>query len=1155
MKVLFWVPPWAAHGDPFFFLNTVKKHLIPQANTLAGEGCSIDFVLPEIMLPEKSRINDSINIIDITYSDQVEIFSGFSDPSVNFYRSEDINGIIEVSNKIRYKLSSSYDVIFLWETPVPFLENAFPDALIIHQMPGAFSRAPYPHLVTFDPVGLYKRGSLFKYADQIITDKKFLSESIGREFSNEVRKSIEAIQPFDRVQLSGKRFKKLKLVPLQVSAHYSFIADTKYSNQTDFLFDVLNSTPEDEGVVVTQYVTPNVSDTVLSDNLLNSLKKRWKNIIFDKSFNNIPSVSQYLLPLVDTIETCSSSLGLQGLVWGKNLSVNQDTFIKPYDNTIRSYGYEDRQKYDLSTLNFILTRNQPLASFVVQDGKFLVNLLQEMISRKKSGHEGCEITPDFSSINSDYYQALMDSFTVGRAARTLEKLPNAWTVKNTDISKYRRAVSSQEIKVITFDLFDTLIKRPTETPADVYKFLEKEAIKITGGVAEDFARVRLNAEVETRNSSTKGEISLNEIYDYIKSYYDFDDSTIDKLISLETESEINFVTRRDFGKSLWDIAVSSRKPIYIISDMYLDESVIIRMLSKLGYNDYSGVFVSSTYGVRKKEGGLFDSVIQSLGISPASILHTGDNKIADIDMAKERGISTFRLLRSIDRMRTNELYKKIYNPKSGAGEKARSVIAGLTAHSLFDHTSGENERNSLFQGSSLNLGYAALGPMISGFMLWLGREAKRGGVTKLFFLSREGWLLKQVYDELHKHVNDAIPSFYLYASRRATRVANLKSKGDVLSLAGNPYRAGVSIGDLIKSRFGLETSDIPEEFWAASSYSGPEQVLDSDQVSKVRFSKFCSSISNLIIQHADVERESYLAYLQETGFISEEKPAIVDIGWKANMQAAISNLLQKPIQGYYYATLQGAEINLVNGSQINSYAGDFLALNHPSSVLANRHIVEYLTCHIEASLIKMKRNAEGNLEAIFLSEEDQGHRASFIEKVHRGAVDFSKDLSENFKNYFDQIYIDSALAERVFSSYVNTPHLIDAELLVGHYFEDRVGGVSRQYLIKPEPRDAVANSVWKIGAETVHLSPQKVANGVNKDKKPSAVEKELKKGDDSVNIVDDPFNGSETLRIKLEKFAVKRLASPRKIAKYERDRDAFFQDSRNPLMKKWYQII
>lgn len=65
-----------------------------------------------------------------------------------------------------------------------------------------------------------------------------------------------------------------------------------------------------------------------------------------------------------------------------------------------------------------------------------------------------------------------------------------------------------------------------------------------------------------------------------------------------------------------------------------------------------------------------------------------------------------------------------------------------------------------------------MGPFVTGFMLWLGRQAKRDNISHLYFLSREGWLLKQIYDVLHKDDVNAVPSTYLYASRRATRVAS-----------------------------------------------------------------------------------------------------------------------------------------------------------------------------------------------------------------------------------------------------------------------------------------------------------------------------------------------------------------------------------------------
>ncbi|XBY08251.1 hypothetical protein ABR759_00865 [Escherichia coli] len=79
---------------------------------------------------------------------------------------------------------------------------------------------------------------------------------------------------------------------------------------------------------------------------------------------------------------------------------------------------------------------------------------------------------------------------------------------------------------------------------------------------------------------------------------------------------------------------------------------------------------------------------------------------------------------------------------AGQNELSRTVLAGLTAAKLFDTENPNLEKKTHFQGQPFNLGYAGLGPLILGYMLWLGRNAKKDNISKLYFLAREGWLLK-----------------------------------------------------------------------------------------------------------------------------------------------------------------------------------------------------------------------------------------------------------------------------------------------------------------------------------------------------------------------------------------------------------------------------
>lgn len=1150
MKVLFWIAPWAAHGDPVFYRNCVKKHLALQANLLASSGWDVDFILPEFLNSEQDSLEKNVNLIKFTLLDQISVFGDLSDNSVKFY-SKGFNANYEkIINKLSLIMSDNYDIILLWETPVPFLELMYPNALIVHQMPGAFSRPPYPHTVTFDPIGLYKHSAIFLYSKEIqLLQGSAIDRSITQDFVSKAKSSINSIQPFDRNKLDNRRkFKKLVLLPLQVSAHYSFQADTKYKNQTEFLLDVLNSIEPDVGVIVTQYITPRVSDTVLNKEVLPVLKKSYPNLIFLEEFNHISSVSQYLIPLVDEVITCSSSIGLQALLWPRKLTVQQDTFLLPLATPIIKPENYDEFERSLNILSFLLNHNQPLASAVVTDGEFLTKLLLEMLARKRAGIQGLDLFPSFSEIDSGYPNKLLNAFTTDRAERDLGRSGQRWAACQSEIAKLRRIISDSTTSVITFDVFDTLIKRPTEVPADVYKFLERSALDITHGIAEDFARVRLNAEVSTRESSLQGEITLSEIYENIKDNYGLSDEIMNDLMQAEIEMEIRLIQPRAFGKKCWEIAISSGKPVYLISDMYLSAEVIERIILNSGYKGYKKLFLSSEYRVRKKEGGLFDIALQEINRPPSEILHIGDHRFADIEQAQARGMKTFRLLRSIDRMRGNDHYKLIYPPKSGVGERARSAIVGLTAHALFDLPIGENEKNSHFHGSPYHMGYAGLGPFLTGFMLWLGRQAKRDGVSRLYFLSREGWILKQVYDALHINDASAVPSIYLYASRRATRVASLHTQGDVLALAGQPFRSNVTVGELLKNRFGLIAESIDFNVWEESGYSGWSDTLQSDTSGKAKFSGLCRRIIPQILSNAASERDIYLTYLDRTGFTRESNPAVVDIGWKGNMQGALGDLIGRSIHGYYYATLQGAEVWKEKGHKLWAYMGDLLSLNHPSVIVSHRHLVEYLTCHVECSLIRMDRNGN-ELFPVLRSEENHGIRLHLIEEIHQGCTQFARDFERDFGHIGGQIWIDPFLGERVLASFFMTPSKVDAALLLGHNFEDALGGVSQQYIIHPSPKRAETDSVWKKGAAVVHATIKPAAIP-----KPKLVAQFDVQHSNNNETELDSVNQAKTI-LHIENVVIRALSSPRKYEKYKRDRQTFFEDSKNIFVKRWYQWV
>ncbi|EHE2522273.1 HAD-IA family hydrolase [Escherichia coli] len=1158
MKALIWNSPWFAQGDLLFYKNCFVKHLLPQANLLNSIGYDVDVITHDLISDTTSNLNRDINVINLKLENIIDIVGVLSDPSKELY--DNPNGLlsIKIANKLKEVLSAYYDVIFLWETPVPFLENLFPEALIIHQMPGAFCRAPYPHMVTFDPVGLYKHGSLYKYFESIITDDTVHNSESVNNFSEAVKNAINAITPFNYSDLDHREeYNELILLPLQTSGHYAFLSDTPYISQSDFLIDVLNNTPSKSGIVVTQYVTPKVKDTILTPEALSVIKKKWPNIIFNEKFDKINSVSQYLLPFVDKIVSCSSSLAIQALVWQKDISVPHDTFIKKLSSDyLKRFDIEQKKIYS-SVLDFIINKQQPLASKILKDGDFLRALLDEMIKRKKSGKKGIDLFVDFNTIDPNYSSDLLNQFNISRAEKDVRKTDELMALQNADALKLERIVKREELEHITFDVFDTLINRPVETPADVYKFLETIALKISNGLTEDFYRARLTAEVETRNNSQKGEITLDDIYSALQKHYQLTDDIKDKIMHAEIELEISLIEARPAGKRLWEAAKRTGRPISIISDMYLPEFAIERMLTKAGYSGYDKLFVSSTYGVRKKEGGLFDVVLDELGIPPEKIIHIGDNVAADIKMPRSKGMLSFRIVRALDRMRNNKHYYNIFSPKKGVGEKPRSIIAGLIAAKLFDNPLGDLGENTLFLGKPYNLGYAALGPMLSSFVQWIIRQSKNDGLQRIYFLSREGWILKQVYDIYTKDDNESIPSVYLYCSRRTVRVASIRSINDILNVASQPFSSGVTISQLLNYRFGLEEKYITEEKLISAGFNTANDILESDNITKIKFSKLCQSLSKEIIDQATSERNTYIEYLNQVGIFDHDNSGIVDIGWKANMQGSLGELIDKKFIGYYYATLQGAEKWLDQGHTIKSFIGDFLSVESKSCAVNNRHLIEFLTCHTDRSLVCMTKGVSGKIIKHFRDEPMHSNRVKLIDEIHAGITNFAHDMKNRFGDIANQSYCDWSLGEKVLDDFIKSPTKEDVLFLVGQAFEDSFGGVSKKYVIANKPNQI---SVFNKGADIYFLEEKK--KGVKKDKNVPHIEKTTIANNptkppahtNSTKNIENVITSVPKIYLNIEKATLKLFSNPKKYNKYTKNRDAFFLDSRKKLLTKWYKL-
>ena len=321
------------------------------------------------------------------------------------------------------------------------------------------------------------------------------------------------------------------------------------------------------------------------------------------------------------------------------------------------------------------------------------------------------------------------------------------------IKSYKQYIDRCE--VVSFDVFDTLIKRNVRTPKDVFSLVEREALKRFGVSMEGFRDKRVCAERTARELSDREEISFGEIYDQLP----YEEEIKSSLSQLELEMEYALTTVNLEIKEVYKYAIDRGKEVIIVSDMYLDRAFIERLLLKCGYNQYKKIYVSSETGVQKYTGNMYRMILRENSYSPGKIVHIGDALMADYIRPKLSGIRSVHIPREVNHT--------LYCRKSKTGE-----LDSDSLYSFINNTVSESG-DRLFR-----IGYETLGPLLYGFCVWLHEYKLRLGIDKFLFLSRDGQIMRAAYKILYPKEDTE----YVYASRRSLLVPILRHCKDIKAM-------------------------------------------------------------------------------------------------------------------------------------------------------------------------------------------------------------------------------------------------------------------------------------------------------------------------------------------------------------------------------------
>lgn len=399
-------------------------------------------------------------------------------------------------------------------------------------------------------------------------------------------------------------------------------------------------------------------------------------------------------------------------------------------------------------------------------------------------------------------------------------------------------------KVVSFDIFDTLLVRPYVRPEDL--FLHLECLEKATGFCEQ----RKKAEERARSQSDKEEVTLDEIYACLP-------KSFQQLKSKEMALEEQVLRARADVKEVFLYAKRKKKKIILLSDMYLSKVFLEKVLVKNGFEG-AELFLSSDIKKRKKTGHLYEYVIKKLNLEPEVILHIGDNFKSDGLKASEKGIHSFIIPKIIDLFfKENERAKGLWDKQKNL---ETSVLFGLLA---------QKQERSYWK----NIGFTYAGPALYAYTYWLYQKLAKDKQTDALFVARDGWMLKKIFESFPPI---KVKPHYVYAPR------GLKYFLDFYCQGGRELSKN-ALDYLFEKVSGKGVKEI--------SQKKKKAVLQTH--------------ADVLHQTAETELKAYQRYLQ--GFPFGKKCALIDSTTEGfSSQKLLSYCLKQPISGYYWTVQKKA---------------------------------------------------------------------------------------------------------------------------------------------------------------------------------------------------------------------------------------------------------
>jgi len=438
----------------------------------------------------------------------------------------------------------------------------------------------------------------------------------------------------------------------------------------------------------------------------------------------------------------------------------------------------------------------------------------------------------------------------------------------------KRAIDAHD--VISFDVFDTLLMRKVLRPEDVFALEEAELRE--AGEDVPFAAWRLAADVDQQR---QGHIpTFDEIYAFLQEQHGFSAEQITRWKQREWELENAILVPRDDVVEAYQYAKAQGKTVCVTSDMYFPKQDMERLLAAKGVPLPDVCFVSCDFQSAKGDGGLFRPLLDFA--AGRSVLHVGDNEIADEAAPSQLGIDVYPVKKAAEVLALSSCGHVL---ESAGTLEDRTVLGTVLAHVFNSPFCLAASKGKVVLDTIDRMTWLCFLPITMKYLQYIVQTVQGQEDAIVLFVSRDGYFLQKVYASLEQTLG-LPPSVYFYTSRQAcygvmiTDERELRRMMDVLPPDG-PSDLRYVLEKMYGVPFSEELSLPIKEAVARWGMEGiQERVLQKkDEIFKTQA----------------VRRAAYLRYMEGLHLERYQQIYCVDLLTRGTVAGALRNILKRPV--------------------------------------------------------------------------------------------------------------------------------------------------------------------------------------------------------------------------------------------------------------------